>query len=249
MSQSFRTRFAKDIVTEFMVPKRPSTRVMIFCFGMPSQPGHKKILEFFAKKGWWAFEPRYRGSWESDGKFLAMAPTRDLLDVLDGIPRGFSDFWTGQKFRVKPSKIVVVGASFGGPAALLASRDPRIHKVIGVSAVTDWTKDSKEEPLPWLETFLHQAYGQAFRFRHSDWKKLSNGKFYNPAGNLDRIDGKKIFLIHARDDKIVPCRSVQTFAERVNCQLSLVKTGGHFASSILTTPRFYKKIQKFLKSR
>lgn len=249
MSQTFRTRFAKDIVTEFMVPSRQSRRVMIFCFGMPGLPGHHRILEFFAKKGWWVFEPRYRGSWESDGRFLQSEPTRDLLDVLDGIPRGFKDIWTGQKFMLKPSKIVVIGSSFGGPAALLASKDPRINKVIGLSPVADWTKPSKDEPLDWLGKILPQAFGQAFRFKLSDWKKLSNGTFYNPAGNLHRIDGKKIFLIHARDDKTVGYRSVQTFAERVNCPLLLVNKGGHFSSSILTKPRYYKKIQQFLNAR
>ncbi len=65
---TLRTRFAKDIVCEFLPPSRPQKldKVVILADGMPSVPSKKSVLEYFSKKGFWVFHPRYRGAWESD---------------------------------------------------------------------------------------------------------------------------------------------------------------------------------------
>src|SRR3989344_3616458 len=90
----FRTRFKKDIVCEFLPPARKSSRVVILCGGMPAYTGRKDaLMEFFARKGYWVFLPRYRGSWESGGQFLKRSPHEDIIDVINGLSRGFPDLW------------------------------------------------------------------------------------------------------------------------------------------------------------
>jgi dipeptidyl aminopeptidase/acylaminoacyl peptidase len=94
MSWAFRTRFKKEIVAEFLPPARPRKRqkVIILCDGMPGMPRKQALMEFLAAKGYWVFYPRYRGSWESGGKFLQKSPERDILDVIDERQRAFASW-------------------------------------------------------------------------------------------------------------------------------------------------------------
>src|ERR1039458_159850 len=76
----FRTRFKRDVVTEFLAPTRPGKRqrAIVLCDGMPSIPRKQPLAEFLSGKGYWVFYPRYRGAWESGGEFLARSPHLDI---------------------------------------------------------------------------------------------------------------------------------------------------------------------------
>lgn len=245
---ALRTRFAKDIICEFLPPLRKikHDKVIIFCEGHPGIPGKQTLMEFYARKGYWVFVPRYRGSWESDGKFLKRSPHLDILDVLNGLKKNFVDFWSNKKYIINPKHISIIGHSFGGPAALLLSKDPRINKVIGLAPVVDWQAPSETEPLDWLFTFTKNAFGNAYRVTKKDWYKLKNGKFYNPTGNPDKIAAKKVLLIHAKDDNIVSYKSVEKFAITHTIPLVTLKKGGHLSSKILLTPKLARIVREFL---
>src|ERR1700690_1536481 len=100
--QMLRTRFARDIVAEFLPPARrgKKQRVIILCDGMPSIPRKQPLAEFLARKGYWVFYPRYRGAWESGGEFLRRSPHLDILDVVDGLQDEFREVAFKQWFRV-----------------------------------------------------------------------------------------------------------------------------------------------------
>jgi pimeloyl-ACP methyl ester carboxylesterase len=122
----FRTRFARDIVAEFLPPARSLKsrtgrlqRAIILCDGMPSIPRKQPLAEFLAGKGYWVFYPRYRGAWESGGEFLERSPNLDILDVIGGLSREFRDLAFGRRFRVALDEVFVIGGSFGGAAAIL----------------------------------------------------------------------------------------------------------------------------------
>ena len=244
---TLRTKFKKEIAAEFLPPSRPSNKVIILATGMPGYPAKKDMIEFLSKKGYWVFVPRYRGSWESGGVFLKKSPHQDILDVIDELPKGFTSLFDGKKFKVKPSKIFVIGSSFGGPAAILASRDRRVTKAVAFSPVIDWKYPSKVEPLNCLGSFVNEAFGMGYRFTQKGWNKLKSGKFYSPAYEANKIDGSKILIFHAKDDEVVSYIPTQKFAKKVGCKLILSKHGGHISSSRIMEKSFYKKIAKFLK--
>ena len=213
---------------------------------MPSVPAKTELMELLSEKNYWVFYPRYRGTWESGGRFLKISPHKDILDVISQLPRGFKDLWSGKVYKVRPSKIYLFGGSFGGPAAILASLDRRIDKVVVVSPIIDWQTKSKAEPLDWFGKFVKSAFGEAIRFSNSDWDKLKTGKFYNPVLVAEKVDGKKIFIIHAKDDETVSYKPVEKFAEKINCKLLMLKNGGHLRLSIIAKPFIYNKVKKFL---
>lgn len=246
---TLRTRFKKEIVAEFLPPTKKSAKVIIFCDGMPTVPYKRDLLSFLAKHGYWIFHPRYRGSWESGGQFLKISPHKDILDVISQLPRGFKDLWSNKTYKVRPKKIYLFGGSFGGPAAILASLDKRVDKVIVISPVVDWRAESKAEPIDLVNKYVMRAFGNGYRYSKRNWDKLKIGKFYNPAARIKEIDGRKLFIIHAKDDESVLWRPVLKFAKAVGAKIMLLKKGEHLSSMNFIKPRFYKKIKKFIDSK
>jgi len=246
--QIFRTFFKKEIFAEVLLPDKATTKVAIFCDGAPSAPRNRDMMGFFAKKGYAAFHIRYRGMWESKGLFLQKSLDQDLIDVIDALPKGFTDLWTKKRYAIAPKHIVLVGASFGGPAVILASRDPRVNKVIAISPVVDWRKDGKAERMKDWIPFMLEAYSMAYRASRARWNKLLNGMFYNPVAHAQEIDGSKIFILHAKDDDVVPFIPIRQFARKIKATLVARSVGGHLRTSLITQPILWKKISKFLKA-
>jgi len=244
---TLRTRFKKDIIAEFLPPAKPSRKVIILCGGVPSYPGKKDLLEFLSAKGYWVFLPRYRGSWESGGSFLKISPHRDLLDVIDQLPREFKDLWSGKTYRIVRPEIYLIGSSFGGAAVILASRDPRVRRAVAFSPVTDWRAETKAESVEKLFQFTRAAFGNGYRGTQRDWNKLKTGAFYNPAHEAASIDGAKLLIFHAKDDEIVSARTSAAFARATGARLVLLPRGGHLSISNTMAPEFWKKIKRFLK--
>lgn len=246
-----RTRIKKDIVCEFLPPARPSgarpgknNKVVVLCGGAPGYPGKRDaLMHFLAQKGYWTFVPRYRGTWESGGSFLHVSPHRDVLDVIAELPRGFRDLWSGKTYRVARPEIYLIGASFGGAAAILASHAPRVRRAVAFSPVTDW----RVEPIDKMQRFTRDAFGNGYRGSARDWHKLKSGTFYSPAYEAASIDGTKLLIFHAQDDKIAYAKTSAAFARATGARLALLPRGGHLSISHTMAPAFWKKIKPFLK--
>ena len=243
----YRTIFKKEIIAEFAIPKKKTNKVVIICGGLPSSPSKKERIELFCKEGFWVFAPRYRGTWESHGEFLKKSPHIDIIDVIDGLS-SFVELWSGKRYSIKNPEVYLVGISFGGPAAILNSQDRRVKKVLAISPVIDWTNDSKEEPMGKLGKFVKVAFGRAYNFSDKNWAKLMKGKFYNPITELEKVDGNKIWLFHAKDDLTVLPKPSIKFAKLTGCKLTLVAKGGHgIAKNVLQNKKSMRRIVNFLK--
>ena len=77
-------------------------------------------------------------AWESEGEFLKTSPHLDILDVVDELPKGIREVTFAKRFALKPDEIYVIGGSFGGAAAVLATLDARVKKTIANCPVVDW---------------------------------------------------------------------------------------------------------------
>ncbi len=244
---SGRTRFAQDIVAEFYMPKKPSHKAIIILDGCPAMPSKKKVGEFFAKKGYWVFHPRYRGSWESDGEFLAESPEVDVLMVAEGLNAGFMNVYDGIEYLLDISEIVVVGASFGGAAAMLSLKYPIIAKAVALSPVIDWKAPSKTEPFDYLTYLLDEGFGAAYRPEKNAWKRLKGGKLFSPKTDAAQIDSSRLFVTHALDDKTIPVAPLRAFATKKKFKPLYIKKGGHFTTSMIMDKSIWAKVSVFLK--
>ena len=242
-----RTRLANDIVAEFLPPKNPSNKVIFFCDGLPTLPNKKRSLEFWAKRGYWVIHPRYRGTWESSGEFLAGQPDTDILDCIADLQKGkkIISLWDDKQYDISAQEIYIIGSSFGGATALMAARDARIKKVVCISPLVDVLAPSDDDHRPAFDKLIKNAFGEAYRFVHGGWEKMMTGKFFNPVNHTAEIDGQKVLIIHADDDTVVGPKEVKEFAEKINCQFIRLKKGGHMSANVSSQFRFYWKIKKF----
>ncbi|HET7216386.1 MAG TPA: alpha/beta fold hydrolase [Terriglobia bacterium] len=250
----FRTRFNKEIVAEFLPPARQGKKrkAIILCDGMPSVPTKQGLAEFLARRGYWVFYPRYRGAWESGGKFLEKSPAQDVADAISGITKGsIRESAFGQEFRVKPDAIFVIGGSFGGAAAILASLDRRVAKVIANCPVVDWSvlgeEQQKETSNRSYAAYIREAFGNGYRLTDRNWNKLRRGDFFNPARHIQELTASKIMIFHAKDDPYIPWRQVDAFARRAGIRLNLLARGGHLSTS-RTVQQYWPRIRRFFDS-
>jgi pimeloyl-ACP methyl ester carboxylesterase len=249
----FRTRFKKEIVAEFLppAPSRKKHRVILLCDGMPSVPRKQPLAEFLSQKGYWVFYPRWRGAWESGGQFLHKAPQQDLSDIIDELPHGVRELAFGKKFKPAPDQIFVIGGSFGGAAAILASLDPRVSKVVANCPVVDWSilaeEQTKETSNPSYAAYIREAFGNGYRLSERNWNKLRSGTFYNPARHIRELTPGKILMFHAKDDPYIPWRSVRDFAATAGIRLRLLPRGGHLKTERIVRV-YWPQIERFFRS-
>ncbi|HWC19872.1 MAG TPA: prolyl oligopeptidase family serine peptidase [Terriglobales bacterium] len=250
----FRTRFSKDIVTEFLPPARTARihKVIVLCDGMPSIPHKQNLALFLSRKGYWVFYPRYRGAWESGGSFLNHSPHEDILEVLGGLSKPLVEIAFGKRFLVRVSEAFVIGGSFGGAAAILCSRDSRVKKVVANCPVVDWAILSHSERAETSNSnyaaYIRESFGNAYRLSDQNWKKLSTGKFYNPAYHADDIEPSKVIMFHAKDDPYVPYASVKHFADRTRIKLKSFRHGGHLSTEYIVK-KYWRQISAFFNER
>jgi esterase/lipase len=249
----YRTKFAKEILTEFTPPSRKlkKQKVIIYCDGMPSNPRKQGLCRLLAKKGFWVFYPRYRGAWESGGNFLEKSPALDISDIIDGLQKPFKEAAFGKVFSFKPDEIFVIGGSFGGCTALMASLDARVKKVVANCPVVDWTIQKKTEKTETSNrnypAYLQEAWANGYRLKPKNWSKLYKGNFFNPMHNVKEMDGNKIMIFHAKDDPYIPYKSVVKFAKKTNSDLKLLSRGGHIGTEWVIN-KYWKRIKTFLDS-
>jgi pimeloyl-ACP methyl ester carboxylesterase len=218
---------------------------------MPSIPRKQPLSAFLSGQGYWVFYPRYRGAWESGGTFLERSPHLDILDVISGLSKEFRELAFGRRFRVSLHEVFVIGGSFGGAAALLASLDPRVKKVIANCPVVDWAilsrEQQKETSNPSYAAYIRAAFGNGYRLSAKNWAKLSGGKFYNPVYHAREITASKVMIFHAQDDPYVPYRSVLGFARTTGVDLKLFRRGGHLSTASIVR-KHWGEIREFFKS-
>jgi len=248
--QMFRTRFARDIVTEFLPPARlrKIQKAIILCDGMPSIPRKQPLAEFLSANGYWVFYPRYRGTWESGGEFLERSPHLDILDVMSGLSKEFRELAFGRRFRVSVDEVFVIGGSFGGAAAILSSLDPRVERVIANCPLVDWgilaREQKKETSNASYAAYIRAAFGNGYRLSDKNWNKLRGGEFYNPLYHAREVSASKVMMFHAQDDPYIPYRSVQRFARLTGVKLKSLRRGGHLSTDLIVR-KYWGQIKGF----
>ncbi len=226
-----------------------NAKVIILASGGPGSPFKDQVMDYWSKRGYWVFNPRYRGTWESGGSFMAHEPTQDILYVMDGISQGFIEGWHSVHFKVSYKRLYLFGGSIGGPAVLLASHDSRVTKVVAIAPVVEWKTLGPAETFERFQSFTEEYFGNVYRGTKKDWKRLKDEKLYTPMKQVDQIDGLKCLIIQCKDDDLVPYKGVQSLAKKTKSQIKLYIKGGHIGTGKVASAPYVKVIEKFLKQK
>ena len=199
-------------------------------------PGFDYMAHFLASRGYAVLQPNFRGSdgygqaWELAGWGQWGEEGVMQTDLTDGALALI------RAQLAQPGRICIVGASYGGYAALSgAIHTPDLYAcTVAIAPITDlpamleYDRDRFGDR-SWITRYWELSYaGEDERARNALLRSLS------PSRMADRITGP-VLLIHGRDDSVVPLQQSETMRnalrrEDADVELIDITGGDHWLS-------------------
>jgi len=253
---TFTSRDGLKIPTLLTIPKdkvetMKNLPAVIMPHGGPA--GHDTIgfdwmAQALAEKGFLVIQPQFRGS---NGFGLAHQKAGygewgkkmqdDLTDAVN---------FAVKKGIVDPARVCIVGASYGGYAALAGGAfTPDLYKcVVSIAGISDlksmlsWDK-SEHGKDSWIVSYMEQQFTKG----EDDTQAMAD---VSPEGFADHFKAP-VLLIHGVDDKRVPFKQSEKMnkaLKKANKDVSLVELKGedHFLSNGTTRLQALEEMVKFV---
>ncbi len=218
----------KGISFEFILPKKDSYDMVLILPGLPEYPRPKEFMEFLAKKGYGVLYLRYRGTFESEGKFLSDSPAYDVLEIIDMLSKEkkITELYNNTDIKNNPKNLHIMASSFGASVALhLSKLTKKIKSYILIAPILDFKKHNvlhKEQNLENMERFLKKAFPNVYRFKSGGYSKLLKGEIIPSAfEGIKKISGK-LTIFHGKKDAVVSIKNTYKFKE-VRDKLNLIE--------------------------
>jgi acetyl esterase/lipase len=202
--------------------------------------GFDWLSQFYASRGYAVLQPNFRGSggygdaWFRHNGFKSWPVA--IGDVLAGAR------WLAHEGIADPSKLAVVGWSYGGYAALQAAIvDPTVFKaVVAVAPVTD-LEVFKEEHRHWSDFELVSEFVGNGRHMHEG----------SPSEHADKIRAP-VLLFHGSSDRNVSIDQSKRMAERLataggKCELITWEDLDHYLDDSKAREQMLRKSDEFIR--
>jgi len=193
--------------TLFLAPGDDSKPTAVLLHGIPGIEKNYDLAHALRDNGWNSLIFHYRGCWGSEGRYV-------LKTIPDDVGAALDDLSSGRYPQVDPARLVLVGHSLGGWAAVLAAAsDPRARAVAVYGAVTDprqlafTTADAVNEFTPWLRGLKPDGF-------LAQWEAL--GAAYAPVEQVARLAPRPLLILHSRADEVVPVGQAEALFARAS---------------------------------
>jgi hypothetical protein len=187
--------------------------------GMPGIELNYDLALALREHGWNSLVFHYRGCGGSGGDYTVRTLPEDVRAAVD-------ELVSGRHGRVDPDRIVLIGHSMGGWAALQAACHPRVKAVAVLAAASDpgSLPFANPEAAAEITDFLQGITPDGFI---AQWRALDQ----IPAA-LDqaaRIAPRPLLIVHGAQDSTVPAAQSRALRERVGepCRLVLHPEANH----------------------
>lgn len=213
-------------------------------YGVRDTLDYNSEVQFLANRGYAVVQPNFRGS-DSYGEDyykkgegqIGRAMQNDLDDAVD---------WLAQQGIVDPSRVCIVGSSYGGYAALWGViRNPERYRcAASFAGVTDFASQLK-----YSKRSMKSRYAR-------DWQATVKGDedfnldTVSPAKNAAKLT-RPILLTHGDDDNIVPISQHKTMLTALKKAGKIVeshvyKNEGHGLSEPANQKDWLRRLEAFL---
>lgn len=211
------------------------------------------LVQFFASRGYAVVQPQFRGSTgfghdhaEAGVGEWGKKMQRDLDDAVTALV---------DQGLVNGERVCIVGASYGGYAALAAvaffdsAASPVQYRcaasIGGVSDLESFLRSRLSEygRNHWIVNYWKKQYGGA----DFDWQALAEISPINSAGNID----VPVLLIHGREDSVVPQDQSEKMYEALKAtgkpvNLIEIDDGDHWSSNEKTRLKTLRALAGFI---
>ncbi|NOU02875.1 MAG: S9 family peptidase [Novosphingobium sp.] len=202
-------------------------------------------VQFLANRGYAVIQPNYRGSDGYGSAFeelgdgqIGRAMQDDLDDAVDwAVAQGLAD----------PKRVCVVGASYGGYAALWAvTRNPERYRcAVSFAGVTDWKRQLKYD-----DRFFSSKGRRKWRSRVAGEAAAFDLDLVSPVVQIEKLT-RPVLLTHGEDDTNVPFKQYTLYRDAAAKAGKPVETlvfakEGHGFSKPESEQKWYEALEAFL---
>lgn len=212
---------------------------------------YPKMSAYLADLGYGVLSIDFRGYGLSGGERGRVIPKEQVSDFRNSVS------YLSSRPEIDPDRIGIIGSSLGGSIAIMAAAEDDRMKVCVAGcpiAKGDTTLRLLYDTPEKFDKFLKHVQdtraknGKLARFEivfipenlRTNLPKGTPMEFspdtvhgflsLNPLETISRINPRPVFIIHAKDDHVVPVEDAEEIMRRggKNCQLELIEKGDHF---------------------
>jgi pimeloyl-ACP methyl ester carboxylesterase len=181
--------------------------LIILLHGFPGNEVNYDLAQVFRRQGFNVFVFHYRGCWGSGGDYLWSNLVEDVSAALKFVKSRSSI----EQFRIDKEKIVLIGHSMGGFAALFNSiRNDDIKHVASIAGFNAGKFGELIESSRMIFEYSAQHMQPAMDFVKCDSaatllnELIANKKEWNLLNYLEKLSAKNLLLIGAQYDSTAP---------------------------------------------
>ena len=253
MKKPISSAYYGGIFFDFILHDRTADAAIILP-NFPSHNSYEKLMKFWFDRGYHVFVPRYRGTYQSNGKFLGKNVAEDMIEFVRNFDKGYiKNLWDGKKKTFKVHKKILIAGGFSGAIACgMAAKSNLFSHLILASPIWDFSShnsDGNEQDLAALIEFVSKSYKNCYRFSFKNLKRvLGKYKELHPNYYLPRLhDGNfPVLVFHDPNDKNVSFAKTKSVIERMPNVTLIEHYLGHGLSDDLFSV-FWKDVDKFIK--
>lgn len=177
-------------------------------FGVRDTLDYNAEIQFLANRGYVVLQPNFRGSGSYGEKYYEKGKGQIGRAMQDDLDDGMD--WLVERGIVDAQKVCIVGASYGGYAALWGvTRNPERYRcAASFAGVTDWKKQLRYD-----RRFFRNRYTR-------DWEDQIKGEDdfdlddVSPVTLIDQLK-RPILLVHGEKDSIVPFSQFTLYKDKL----------------------------------
>ncbi len=208
--------------------------------------GYHPLVQFLASRGYAVLQVNYRGSPGYGSAFYE----KGKREIGRGIQTDIEDGtrWTIAQGIADPSRIAIVGGSYGGYSALFAlAHNPEVYRCgISIAGVTDWTDIVRERRgEEYRYSFLH--FQEWIGDPKTDADFLAS---ISPVTFASRIKAP-VFIVQGKDDRVVPPKQARKIISALEKsgnkpQVLYFSNEGHTFKHAKNRAKLFAEIETFL---